>query len=185
MLGYRHINNKKGRYATRYSSATSRDWKTESSYSTKNYKDSLLDHLPIFHSSTSMIAHQELSISYSPHFSARWKCVGVCQPVWLFYLTGQISRLEAVLRKFLRIVYVQQDIHIVQFRSTNATTPVLQLRRSMADVSNNKFWSEYFIALGSSAKFTLEFLCRLVLIINGLPLKTKLKITNHKCRVLG
>ncbi|KAG8325958.1 Elongation factor G-1, mitochondrial [Homalodisca vitripennis] len=32
MLGYRHINNKKGRYATRYSSATSRDWKTESSY---------------------------------------------------------------------------------------------------------------------------------------------------------
>ncbi|KAG8329670.1 hypothetical protein J6590_081444 [Homalodisca vitripennis] len=32
MLGYRHINNKKGRYATRYSSATSRDCKTESSY---------------------------------------------------------------------------------------------------------------------------------------------------------
>ncbi|KAG8326835.1 Pyridoxal-dependent decarboxylase domain-containing protein 1 [Homalodisca vitripennis] len=33
MLGYRHINNKKGRYATRYSSATSRDWNTESTHS--------------------------------------------------------------------------------------------------------------------------------------------------------
>ncbi|KAG8334877.1 hypothetical protein J6590_080798 [Homalodisca vitripennis] len=41
MLGYRHIN-KKGLYATRYSSATSRDWKTESSHRSRGHYQLIL-----------------------------------------------------------------------------------------------------------------------------------------------